>query len=378
MEKRDPLNICILGGGNVGTLLAADLGRRDSVSVRIFTSRPDEWSSEIGVFDSGESFLYKGKEDIVSDNPEEVIKNADIIISTLPSHVVGNVIERIKPYISTHAWIGMMPGSGGGEFLCKDLIDIGSVFFGFQRVHGISRIRKYGTEVYSLGKKENIFVSAIPADRTKDICLLMEELLSIKCTPLANYLNVTLTPSNPILHTTRLYSLFYDWRPGLVWEEEIGFYDDWTDESSRLLLACDNELQEMCKMLYDLDLTMVKPLREHYESETPQELTRKIRSIAAFRGIKTPMQKTTDGFVPNFESRYFQEDFPYGLCIIKSFCDIVGVESPNIDRVLRWFEKTMGVEYYKDGKFSGRDLRELPLPVNYGISTIEDVLSYYG
>ena len=38
----------------------------------------------------------------------------------------------------------------------------------------------------------------------------------------------------------------------------------------------------------------------------------------------------------------------------------------------------MGVEYYKDGKFSGRDLRELPLPVNYGISTIEDVLSYYG
>lgn len=377
LQGRYPLNICILGGGNVGTLLAADLGRQECVSVRVFTSRPNEWSRVVRVFDSNDTFLYQGYVDIVSDDPRQAVTDADIIISTLPAHVARDSIKTVSPFIKEGAWLGMMPGSGGREYFCKDLIEAGVVFFGFQRVHGISRIKKYGSEVYSLGKKQELFVSAIPAAKAYEVCDLLEALLLIKCTMAPNYLNVTLTPSNPILHTTRLYSLFQNWRPGVIYEKEIRFYDEWTNECSRILLACDDELQALCRTLEGLDLQMVRSLREHYESETPEELTNKIRSISAFRNIKAPMKKIEGGFIPDLESRYFLEDFPYGLCVIKSFCVIAGVETPNIDKVLRWFGKVMGVKYYANGTFSGPDLKDLPLPNNYGVTTVNDIISFY-
>jgi len=48
-----------------------------------------------------------------------------------------------------------MPGSGGVELISQDVLDNGSFIFGFQRVHGIARIKEYGKSVYSLGKKMN-------------------------------------------------------------------------------------------------------------------------------------------------------------------------------------------------------------------------------
>lgn len=107
------------------------------------------------VWNKDNTFSHTGKIDIISNNPSEVISEADIIISTLPSHIFPKTIESIKPYVKNGTWIGVMPGSGGCEFYCKELIEHGSVLFGFQRVHGIARIKEYGKSVYDLGKKGN-------------------------------------------------------------------------------------------------------------------------------------------------------------------------------------------------------------------------------
>lgn len=314
----------------------------------------------------------------VSSDPKAVISNADIIISTLPSQVFPVVLKSIEDYIREGTWIGVMPGSGGVEFYCKELIEKKKcVLFGFQRVHGISRIKEYGHSVYDLGKKKELFIAAWPSSEVENVCCLMESLLKIKCTMLPNYLSVTFTPSNPILHTTRLYAMFKDYEEGVYWDRNIQFYSEWNNKASEMLLACDEELQNICNAIEGLDLKDVLSLKEYYESDSIEKMTNKIRSIEAFKGIESPMIEVNGKFIPDFKSRYFLEDYPYGLCIIKGFGDVVGIKTPSIDKVLAWYEKVSNVEYYVDGKFIGKDLKDLPMPRNYGLNSVEDIVRYY-
>lgn len=376
--KDEQLNICILGGGNIGTLLLGDLGVRDNISLRLLTSKPDKWSNKIEVCSIDNTINYTGRIDMISNNARDVIVDADIIISTLPSHIFPIVINKIKPFIKRGAWIGAMPGSGGVEFYSKELVESGCILFGFQRVHGIARIKEYGKSVYDLGKKKELHIASIPNENTEQVCNVMENLFKVKCHPLSNFLNVTLTPSNPILHTTRLYEIFHDYSEGIYWDRQINFYEDWTENASKMLIDCDEELQTICGRIIGLDLADVKSLKIHYESDTEEEMTEKISNIVAFKGIKTPMLKKELGYIPDFKSRYFLEDFPYGLCIIKGFADILDVNTPVIDNILMWFEQIANVSYYIDNEFVGEDLEKLPLPKNYGLNTVEDIISYYG
>lgn len=371
------MNICILGGGNIGTLIIGDIGVRKDISVRLLTSRPDEWNHIIDVCDNDGAIKHSGKLDVISSNPEDVISDADIIISTLPSHMFPEAAKRIKPFVKVGAWIGMMPGTGGSEFYCNELIEMGCTMFGFQRVYGICRIKEYGKSVYELSKKKELYIAAIPNQNTGEVCKVMEHLFNVKCNPLANYLDITLTPSNSLLHTTRLYELFQNYKEGVYFDKIINFYTEWTDESSRLFIDCDEEVQTLCRVMDGIDLAGVQSVTEYFDAETAQQMTTKIRNIVALKNIQTPMVITENGYIPDFKSRYFLEDFPFGLCIIKSFCEIVKHKTPSIDKILMWFEKIFGVEYYVDGRFEGKDLKSLPLPGNFGVSSVEDVIAYY-
>ena len=371
------MNVCILGGGNIGTLVMGDIGRKEDVSVRLLTSRPDEWNNIIEVCDHDGTVKYSGKVDMISSNPEEVISDADIIISTLPSYIFSKTIQTIKPFIKKGAWIGMMPGNGGGEFYCNDLIENGCTVFGFQRVHGIARLKEYGKSVIDLGKKEELFIGAIPSCNTSEVCKVLEYLFNIKSTPLVNFLQVALTPANPILHTARLYGIFHNYKEGIYWDKMVQFYNEWTDDVSELLIATDEEVQKLCSILISTDLKGVGFIKEYFGADTPQQLTSQISGKAALKTIDSPMVMTEKGYIPDFKSRYFLEDFPFGLCIIKSFCEMVELKTPYIDKILMWFENFYGVQYYVDGRFVGKDLKGLPLPTSFGINSVEDIIAYY-
>lgn len=42
------------------------------------------------------------------------------------------------------------------------------------------------------------------------------------------------------------------------------------------------------------------------------------------------------GWCPDFSSRYFTEDFPFGLKFIRDLCIERNVSCPNIDKVYAW------------------------------------------
>lgn len=366
-----------MGGGNIGTLLLADLSKNKNVTTMLFTSRPKAWKHDIKVLKPNGDLDYIGKVDIISNDPELTIGKADIIVSTLPTNVLFDSMDIIKRHIKKGALLGFIPGSGGKEFLFKDLISNGHIIFGFQRVHAITRINNYGDSVFNLGRKDELFFGSIPAKKSPEICAIFEKLLGVKCTALPNYLSVTLVPSNQILHTSRLYSMFKDFREGSMWSKEIFFYKEWTDDASKVLLSCDEELQSMLLKLKKIDTSYVKPLKVHYGVADYSGMTKKIANIPAFSSIKAPMIKVDNGFIPDFESRYFKEDFPYGLCVIRSFADILRHSTPNIDALLRWYEKKCSLHYFNNNEFNGQGLQSLPIPQNYGIKKKSDIYFFY-
>ncbi|KAL9952967.1 hypothetical protein ACROYT_G040300 [Oculina patagonica] len=104
-------------------------------------------------------------------------------------------------------------------------------------------------------------------------------------------------------------------------------------------------------------------------------LYKAIQTNAAYPGIKHPVKTTEDDkYMPDFTHRYMTEDVPCGLIAIRGVAEIVGVQTPNIDKVLTWCQEKMGKEYLLNSKLQGKDVSSSRAPQRYGFTTLESVL----
>lgn len=331
------MKIAVVGGGNIGTLLAAEFAHKGE-DVVIYTSKTDKWSDTLSVlYPDGTEWFHTNHFKATNDL-SFAMDDADQIWVVLPAFMFHQIAEQMLPFIATGQKIICVPGSGGAEFAFSRHVKKGAILCGLQRVHSIARLKQYGQSVYMLGRKPAIQLASIPASEAAQAAESVSALLDLPCEVLENYLTVTLTPSNPILHTTRIYSMFHDYSAGKYYDHNILFYEEWTDEASRLLMLCDAELQQICRLLPRLDLHMVKSLKEHYESDTQEQMTKKIRSIAAFKGLLSPMKKVEEGWIPDFDSRYFTADFSFGLKVLIEIGKLVGASTPTMNQIWNWYE----------------------------------------
>lgn len=329
------MKITIIGAGNVGTLMAAEFAHKGH-EVTIFTSKPECWEKEIKVYNAADELLFTGCISKITGSLQEAMRNVEYVWIVMPAQLFPELAKKMLPYVRKTQKIGIVLGSGGAELAFHEFIEKGATLFGLQRVHSIARLKKYGSSVYELGRKSVLQVGVLPSNEGNGICKTVADMIDIPCTLLDNFLSLTLTPSNPILHTTRLYSMFKEYRPGDTYPGNILFYEEWTDDSSEILIVCDNELQMLCNII-PLDLRGVISLQEYYESRTAGAMTKKIRSIKAFKGLGSPMKKTENGWVPDWESRYFTTDFSFGLKIIRDIAEIFSVATPCMDMVWDWY-----------------------------------------
>lgn len=372
------MNIAIIGGGNLGTALAGEFATKGH-NVVLYSSKARIFSHQITIVEDDRQYLSLPF--TVTEDLEYAVsrKRPQLIIITVPASGLNTVAHRMFPLIQPGCVILFMPGIGGIEYMFSEHIQRGAVVLGLQRIPAVYRIIEPGHSVRVSGRRKNsLFLGAIPSKSACEYAPLLSELFGMPCMALPNYLNVTLTPSNPILHTSRLYSMFKDYKEGRFYEKNFLFYQEWDDLSSETLLKCDNELQQLLKRIPELDLSYVKSLKEHYESKTAEEMTNKISHIPSFAGITSPMVEIESGkWIPDWNSRYFTADFPYGLAIIKGLAEIFDAGVPMIDKVLRWYSNVTGQEYYKGQNFTGISLKNTGIPQRYGYDVKERILSIY-
>ena len=328
--------ICLCGGGSLGHVIAGWLSSKGKAEVSILTGSPDRWNKEINVF-LPESEVLTGHLTSVSGNPEEVISDADVVLFCYPGFMIASELERIKPYLKQDTYVGSVFSSTGFFFEALRILSPSQPLWGFQRVPFICRVQEYGNSARLLGYKPcyHIAVENVPDEHKRKFADMISEWFERPVHLLKNYYEASLTNSNPLLHTSRLYTMFGRENEGRVYPRMINFYEDWTVEAADVLIKMDREFFELLKVL-PVTEGYLPPILEYYESHDAQSLAAKLSSIAGFKGITSPMIQTEEGWIPDFKSRYFTEDFPYGLKYIWQLARDHNIPTPVIDEVYQW------------------------------------------
>lgn len=329
--------ICICGGGSLGHVVAGYLSAKKGVEVNILTQRPQLWKHTLHI-STPEGATLHGRLHVISDNPEEALRGADIVLLCLPGYAIKSELIKIKPYVNSSTFVGSVFSSTGFFFEAMDLFNGNIPLWGFQRVPFIARTNVYGESAHLLGYKNSHNIAIERCEDKDGFRAIIEELFDAPVRLLNNYYEASFTNSNPILHPSRLYTLFKDWNKEVYYDHQYLFYEEWTDEASELLIALDKELFSLLGKL-PVAPDFLTPILPYYESTDAVSLTRKIRSINGFKGIHTPMLHSDKGWQPDLNSRYFQEDFMYGLRYIYQEAHRHEAIVPMIDKVYHWGRK---------------------------------------
>lgn len=326
--------ICICGGGSLGHVIAGYISSKKNIHVNILTQKPELWKKELIITTPDRETLF-GKLNLVSNDPEKVVKNADIVLFCLPGFAIKGELLKIKPYVSENTFVGTVFSSTGFFFEALEILDNNVPLWGFQRVPFIARTEKYGEKAKLLGYKNSLNIAVERCDEKEEFLKLAEYLFDKPIHLLGNYYEASLTNSNPLLHTSRLYTMFGGQNEGVTYPKMILFYEEWTFEAAQLLIDMDKEFFTLLDHL-PVASDYLPRILDYYESFDAESLARKLSSLQGLKGITSPMKETENGWIPDFDSRYFQEDFPYGLHYIWQLAHKYDVKCPNIDMVYEW------------------------------------------
>lgn len=328
--------VTICGGGALGHVVAGWLSARNHAVVNILTGRADKWQKKI-VVDTPDKQILNGSIAKISNRAEDVIPESDIVLLCLPGYMIAKQLEVIKPFLKPFAYVGSVFSSTGFFFEALNILDNKQPLWGFQRVPFISRVNEYGKSAHLLGYKasHNIAIENVNNSQKVEFAMMMQDWFERPIHVLQNFYEASLTNSNPLLHTSRLYTMFGGENEGRIFDRMIFFYEEWTEAAADLYIKMDEEFFRLLKVL-PVSANYLPTVLDYYESNDAKSLANKLGSIQGFKGITSPMRQLENGWVADFESRYFTEDFPFGLKYIWQLAHDKGISCPNIDMVYEW------------------------------------------
>ena len=137
-----------------------------------------------------------------------------------------------------------------------------------QYVPFICKIVEYGKEVNIIGPKKHLYVCAYPFENAFFACNIMSLSYFIPALPVPGFLNLTLCPSNQIIHPGRTYAFFKDWDGKKSFDPTKMplLYEDLDEEGAHEILLLDEEIQalkaNLMKRFPNLTLPQVVPIAE--------------------------------------------------------------------------------------------------------------------
>jgi opine dehydrogenase len=398
-EPRRPV-LAICGSGNAGHALAVVLSQNFDGTVNWLVSSEEKAEllrlrmAALGLQSTG---VIEGRADhvrTVSSNPAEVIPDADLVLIVVPAFAHASVLGRIKPYLSETTAVGCLPTRGGFEFEASRLIsDVDSrgrpMLFGLQTLPWSTRVVSPGEAVNFGAVKASVVMATLPADEGAQLAVQLSRLLGIQVVATGGFLNLTLGNPGQYIHPGLMYGHFRSWQGEEYDEDEIPmFYAEATDEMGETVEQLSFDASTVAQAIGresggTLDLSGVAPVLDWLRSSY-SHVTADVSTVATcfrtgpIQARKAPMTETSPGrFVPNFGYRYLSEDIPYGLVITRAFAELAKVPTPTIDAVISWAQSNMQKLYLADGRLEGPDTRELPIPQNYGVSTVPSLIEWY-
>jgi len=366
MKMRPMRKICICGGGSVAHVLSAVLGNNKECIVNVLTRNPHLWENEIEIDYKGVGLL-KGKLNKVSAKPVEVLSDADLVFIVVPTFAYKELWHSIKDVIPNEAVLGAFAGNGGFDWIVKE--HQGTVF-GMQRIPYVCRTVVYGKSVFVKGVRKTISIGTRPANKAASLATVLSGLLQIEISALPNYLNVGLAPSNPILHSVRMYSLYSMLQTQKIPNGGIMFYEHWDDLASKLFFSCDEEIQRVCRVL-SIDTTAVLSISQHYGVDTITELSIVIRQIESLKGLTAPVLDSKYPLRIDLSHRFIIEDVLVNLPVYQHYGRLANVRMDTIDKLVKW-----GVDMTAKSGICP-DYNAVDCAVEAGVTDLQSLIDFY-
>lgn len=361
------LNVVVCGGGRTGHLAAVLFKQIRDVRVALLTNNPDvierHRESEDGIVAMmPDGTRRTARLDAVTSDAAEVIPGADIVIVTVPAHVRPALVRTIAPHVASHkpVCIGAIPGFCGFDWLAErafaDRPNV--VIWGMKDVAHIASDLCPGVSVRMGGAKSVLYVATHARESDASRRTLLSHLRRLYTAPvelLDDYLEITLTPGNPIMHSSVIYGLI---GPYGQWYDKtfagpVCWWTDCPELGAYFLARSDEENQLLCKTIerrMGVNLSSVKPLKqeivEAYERQIrdPGTMLSVLRTNRAYDAIEAPLVRADDraGYVIDKTHRAFHEDVAYGLALLVEMGRRLDMRLPHIEEVFHWSVSYMG------------------------------------
>lgn len=356
-----PLNVVICGGGRTGHLNAVLFKQLPGVRVSLLTSRREVIDNHRNSEEGITAFLPDGTKlsarlDAVASEPEGILADADVVIITVPAHVRPGLLRSIASGLpsSKPVYVGAIPGFCGFDWLAKKALTAqpNVVIWGMKDVPHTAYDLQPGISVKMGGAKSTLYIGTHERESEQACLALLEHLKRLYVSPvelLDHYLEITLTPGNPIMHSSVIYGLigpYAQWH-NKTFSSPICWWTDCTELGAYFLERSDHESQMLCKAIerhLNIDLSSVKALKqeiiEAYEDQIRDHGTMLsvLRTNQAYDSIQAPLVPADDhaGYVMDKESRAFHEDVAYGLALLVEMAKRLNVKLPHIEEIFNW------------------------------------------
>lgn len=396
------MKITIVGGGSSAHTLIPMLSHCGH-EVSLLTQRPNSWGSTVTMqvrdVDNVTVQSLTGRLARAAADPAAVIPEADIIVLCLPVHQYRNMLHQIAPHVSRRKkqWIGCIYGQAGVNWMMREIIRKFRLemtgYFAFGLLPWICRIEAYGHCGINYGPKTTNVAAVYPRSDFawlnecffQDICFRYFGRGAVR--QAENFLSLTLSADNQIIHPARCYGLFR--RYGDHWNSEEAipyFYRDFDEESADILQRLDDEYSLVRNRIiarfpgndfqYMLNYLELEKLSYH---SCNTDIRQSFVESKTLHHIKPPVVFEKNRWTLDKNHRFFRDDINYGLCIAKWFADQLDIPTPMIDIILQW-AKTIRSESYSLEKGlaipeADRNGFSYGIPPVYGLESIDQVIA---
>ena len=396
--------LVICGGGNSAHTLIPLL--RDSVfETSIYTSRPEKWHNIIELEwhnPAGEVMgRYSGPLKEASNDAQMLFPHADYIVFCMPVHQYRVALHKIAPYINKNkkVFVGTLYGQGGWNWMVNEIrkeYDLPNIVaFSFGLIPWVSREVEYGHKGLTYGCMSENYAAVHPKQYFKQIDEEFFEQICFrwfgkgKVEQSDNFLSLTLSVDNQIIHTARCYAMHKVY--GRTWlnkEDVPWFYRDFDDVSASLMGELDSDyskIRNTIKLKYPdknfkhmLDYLTLEYFSHKYWSK---DIKDSILSSQTLHSITTPIVQNANGLweIPH-DHRFFMDDIYYGNCIAKWIAEQLGIETTTIDEILHWAQTVRQEKIIDNNNHLLLDSPDLNsplksgLPCYYGMKSIDDII----
>jgi opine dehydrogenase len=340
-----PSPVAVIGAGNVGCALAADLALR-GVEVRLFNRSPGRLAAireAGGITVTGEIEGFAPLS-LVTGSLQEAVDSAGVVAVTVPTASLPAYAANLARAVADEQLIWLNPGhSGGAMYLAAELARAGQGERTICQLTTASHIsRLTGPATVRVLLRSRASVAALPASHLEKCHQRLDALLPSQFGRAQSVLEADLANLNAILHP-----------PGMVcnagWIEatagKFGFYAEGSGPAvTQVMDAIDHERLALAGRLG----VRAVPFSELFH-QLGFATGDQVRAVGVYHAIQhseliRPIQSP-----PRLDHRYLHEDVGWGLVPWMHLAAAAGSPAPTITALTHLAGVMNGIDYPREG-----------------------------